>query len=351
MRKIISSLTLCLFWIIPIASQTTSDTHRAQLIGPVKSVEFYLVGFAVKNGANVEESRRTVRSTTYNTQGRILEDVSYDQYGAISQKLVYTYDSEGRGTGYNEYAALLDKSLTIPRRHVYGLDDKGRRAEYTVFESTGSVGSRFVYKYDVNGNLSEEEWYAHTGQLGGKTVSTFDEKGNQTSQAYYGGDGSLSWRNASKYDSSGNRTELLQYHGDTFRYKIISSYDKKGRILENETFEFNGIPGLYSSHAPKPGKVVYTYNDEKRTKEVATYEVGGVLKERVVYTYDERENEIGLTSFNEPRTVANDSVSRSLINIDYDSHGNWTMKTRMRQSHKSEPPQPDIAELRVITYY
>ena len=39
------------------------------------------------------------------------------------------------------------------------------------------------------------------------------------------------------------------------------------------------------------------------------------------------------------------------MNIEYDSHGNWTKKTRLIQSEKGGPPQAYHAELRVITYY
>ena len=369
MRVVFSLLILCLLWITPIASQTKTDRDRAELVGPVKSVEAYLVDFLMKDGRIVEGKRRPWHSTTYNSEGNISDRVSYDHTGAITAKYIHTYDARGRNTGYEEYSATLDKSLTIPRRHVYTLDEEGRRVEYIVFESNGSVGTRFVYKYDAKGNLIEEQWYAHTGLLGGKTVSTFNEKGNQTTQAYYSGDGTLNWKNISTYDGNGNRTEWLQYQGDTLRYKIISSYDSKGRVLEKETFEFNGIPGSFTSHAPEPGKVAYTYDDEKRTKEVATYEVNGTLKGKVAYTFDERGNEIGLTMFNgdgsrknlevqfyddihEPGSAFRGTISgRSLMNIEYDSHGNWTKKTRLIQPEKGGPPQAYSAELRVITYY
>ena len=369
MRVVFSSIILCLLWFTPIVSQTKTDRDHAQLVGPVKSVEFYLVDFLMKDGRMVEGKRRPWHSTTYNSEGNISEKVLYDHTGAIAAKYLHTYNARGCNTGYEEYSAMLDKSLTIPRRHVYRLDEEGRKVEYIVFESNGTVGTRFVYKYDAKGNLIEEEWYAHTGHLGGKSVYTFNEKGKQTTQTSYSGDGTLNWKNISKYDGNGNKAEWLQYQGNTLRYKITSSYDSKGRILEQETFEFNGIPGSYTSHAPEPGKVVYTYDDEKRTKEVVTYEVNGMLKGKVAYSYDERGNEIGQTMFNgdgspknleiqfydnihEPGSAFRGTLSgRSLMLIEYDSHGNWTKKTRSIQSEKDGLPQAYSAELRVITYY
>lgn len=198
--------------------------------------------------------------------------------------------------------------------------------------------------------MTEEQWFTHTGQLGGRTVSTFDEKGNQTSQMSYQADGALSWKNISKYDGNGNRTESLQHYGNTLRYKVLYSYDSKGRILETETFEFNRLPSeLRSSHAPEPGKVVYTYDDDKRTKALATYDVDGTLKGKVAYAYDERENEVGRTVFNADGSLKN--AESQLIDIEYDSHGNWTRRTRLIQWEKGGQPQAFHAELRVITYY
>jgi YD repeat-containing protein len=350
MKKFCALLVLCLLWITPIVSQTKTDKDRDQLVGPVKSVKAYFIEFIRKDNGIVEEKRRRWHITTYNTEGNISERTSYDQSDAIIEKLVYTYDANSRSTGYEEYAALLDKTLSIPRRHVYTLNEEGRRVEYIVFESNGSVATRFVYKYDAKGNLTEQQWYAHTGKLGGRLVYTFDEQGNQISETSYRGDGALDWRNVSKYDANGNRTEWLQYRGNTLKYKILFSYDSKGRMLETETVEFNRIPGtLPPTHSPEPGKVIYTYYDDKRTKEVATYESDGTLKGKVAYTYDERENEVGLTAFNADGTLKNgDTLS---FNIEYDAHGNWTSKTRLIQYEKGGQPQASHAQQRIITYY
>lgn len=369
MKVVFSSLILCLVWITPVGAQTKTDRDRAELVGPVKSVEAYLIDFFMKNGSTVEGKRRPWHSTSYNTEGNISERVSYDPTGAITDRYKHTFDAKGRSTGYEEYSAFMHKSLTIPRRHVYKLDEEGRRVEYILFESDETVGTRFVYKYDPKGNLIEDQWYPHTGKLGSKRVNVFDERGNQTSQTNYPGDGALSSKFISKFDGHGNRTEWLQYRGDTLRYKITYRYDSKGRILEQETFEFNGIPGMSPSHAPEPGKVVYSYDDEKRTKEVATYELNGRLEGKVAYTYDERGNVIERTMFNgdgllkdlemrlydninKPGSALRGTLSdRSLMKIEYDSHGNWTKKTRFIQSEEGLQSQASSAELRVITYY
>jgi YD repeat-containing protein len=346
MRRFFTILALFLLSTTPIVSQTKSDKDRDDLVGPVKTMEAHYVDFLRKDNQVVEFDRRS-HTTTYNTEGNISERTSYDQNDAIRERLVHTYDAKGRNTGYKEYSALLDKTLTYPRRHVYTLNEEGRKVEYIVFESNGSMATRFVYKYDAKGNLTEEEWYSHTGQLGGRLVSTFDEKGNQTSEASYQADGVLIWKNISKYDDNGNKTELLQYFGNTLKGKIIYTYDNKGRILEQETVEFNSTPGTFP-YIPRQGKVVYSYDDAKRTKEEVSYGIDGTLQSRLVYAYDERKNEVELRLFIAPRSVENETRS---TNIEYDSHGNWTRKTRVRQSDNGGEPQVYYVERRLITYY
>lgn len=145
MRTFCALLVSCLLWITPVVSKTETDKDRDGLVGPVKSVKAYLIDFVRKDNRIVEGMRRPRHTTTYNTEGNILEKTTYES-GAITGKYVHTYDANGRNTGYEEYSAILDKTLTIPRRHVYTLDEAGRRVEYIVFESDGSVGTRFVKK-------------------------------------------------------------------------------------------------------------------------------------------------------------------------------------------------------------
>lgn len=368
--KILATLFIAsLIWTPAVIAQNKPDKYQAELVGPVKTVEASFVDFALRDGKMEQVKQLPWYSAAYNPDGNIVERTSYDHLGNISARYTHTYDPKGRSTGYEEYSAFLDKTLKTPRKHIYSLDDMGNRVEYRVYDSDGSLAQRFTYKYDAKGNKIEDGYYYHTGQFGGKTVYTFDDKGHQTSQAHYGADAAFNWKNVSTYDDRGRRVESLQYQGDKLRYKIVSTYDDKGRFVETETKEFNAVPNVTSSHAPEPGKMVYTYNDEERTKEVATYGPEGSLKNRIVYTYDERGTQIGRAMFkadgslDEPVLQFYDNVhepdgkfrgslrGKSLFKVEYDSHGNWTKKTYLIQTAKGDKPQPYRAEQRVMTYY
>lgn len=368
MRTIATSFVLCLLWVTAALAQQMSDRESAELIGPVKSVDVYQVDYFMKDGLIEEGKRRALRSTTYNRDGSADEQISYDEMGKSTGKYKYNYDEKGRNIGGEDRSAPPEAGSSVPKI-VFILDSESRKTQHIDYDSEGNVTTRFVYKYDTKGNLSEEEWYGHMGGLGGRSVYTYDEAGHQTSRTLYEENSSFIQKTLSTYDAGGNETEWVQYNGELLRYKIISKYDDKKRLLEKETFEFNGVPGAYASHAPEPGKIIYNYDDEGRTKEVVTLNSEGEMKGKVIYVYDKRGNEIERRMYNgdgSPQDLEMqfyDDISKpgspfrgrlkgtALTRIEYDSRGNWTKKIYLIQARKGGKPQPYSAEQRKIIYY
>ena len=178
-----------------------------------------------------------------------------------------------------------------------------------------------------------------------QNVYDYDDRGNQIGDISFRADEPVTWKSDSTFDNEGNRIEWLQYMGNALRYKITFRYDKKRRILEEETTEFNAILDHREFQGPDPGRVVYAYDDEKRTKEVATYSSDGSLKERVIHTYDAKGNEVGKAEFkadgspnynevkfhedidNQWSKLLGSLTGHTLVEFEYDSRGNWTRKT------------------------
>jgi hypothetical protein len=318
------------------AQSTTaqSELEQAGLAGRVKSVEVGRIEYVLRDGRSVEGRRITASKTTYDEQGRKAEEVWYDQHRSPSGRAVYTHDAAGRMVGYN------------------------------VYNSDGTGASRFTYAYDAGGNKTEEASYNWNGPRTSRLVYTYDARGQMLTQTSYLADDSVSWKNVNVYDSEGRKTESAQYHGETLRYRFFYKYEGKGRLKEQETREFNVVPNLRSSHAPVPGKVAYTYDDEKRMKEVATYDERGTLKSRLVYFTDEKGNDAGVLELNADGSFKSRAIQwyeqnvllRTLsgapsVEFVYDARGNWTRQTFLIKPADAERPEPYGAEYREIIYY
>jgi hypothetical protein len=365
MRRIFSALTFALLALSIAAAQGMADRKQYELLGPVKTIEVGRIDYTPNGGKNVAGKRIPRQKITFNEDGNKTEEISYDESGAISSKSVYTYDKQGRPTDYLTYSSGADKTLSKSQKNVYKLDDKGNVIEYTVYQFDGTVGTRFLYKYDAQGNRIDETTYAWNGARVGKLLSTYDEAGHLLTLASYNADDSISWKIVNTYNAKGNKIEATQYIVGILRYRVTFNYDDKGRIIEEETLEYNKPPNsLRSSHSPEAGRIVYTYNDKERTKEIETYKEDGSLKNRMIYQLDERGNEVGLRIFNPDGSLKstdvywydNGKLLRSLSGLgstkfEYDSKGNWIKKVYRIQPAEAIEPEAYNAEYRDITYY
>lgn len=354
---------LSLLVIISASAQPKTDRTGIGLIGPAKTIETGRIEYTLKDNKSVAGAPIPTQRIAFNIEGNKTEESTY-QDGAFLARNVYTYDSTGTRTGYEETYRTPAKTLSKPRGHQYLTDGRGNITEYTVYESDGTMASRFIYLYDQSGNKIEEQYFYHTGASGERTVHKYDDAGRETETIAYDRDGAVAWKQNLKYDNEGRRIEWIQYRGDVLRYRILTKYDDRGRSKEQETFELNATPGVYTSHSPVPGKITYDYDDERRTKEVVTFDAEGVLKAKVIYTYDERRNEIKRLEFNADGSPKYQQISwydkskllrhftgNTFTRFEYDSHGNWIRKTHFLLAQDSKEPEAYNAEYRTITYY
>jgi hypothetical protein len=359
-----SMMRLLLLLSLPshIFAQTKNDSEKSGLLGRVKSVEWGWIEYTLKDGKSVEGRRQPNRLTTYDEDGNAVEVISYKDDGSVSGKNTYQYDAKGRNVGSESSSESGEQ--VYKQKQVYTLDDKGNRVEVAGYQTDGTLSHRQVFKYDADGNKIEELFYSWNGTRVGRIVNTYDGRGNQLTQVSYNADDSVSFKSVNSYDALNNKIEWVQYHGDTLRYRVLYTHDDKGRLKEQETFEYNAPPNLYTSHAPVPGRVVYTYHDKERTKEEVTYDAAGNLVGKVVTSLDEKGNQVSRAEYGKGGAPKDSKVSwydkdkllrtlggKVLTKLEYDPQGNWTKKTYLIQSADSGKPEAYGAEYRVITYY
>ena len=367
MKIFFALLITCIFGINSLFAQNKGETDREQenLRGAVKKVETYLIDYLPQGDVIVEQKRPWVINS-YNVKGNRSEQIVHLQDGNVHTD-VYIYDAEGRNVECRTYSNATDKTLNKFQKYVHKYDDNGNMIERIVTESDGSLTARFVYKYDAKGNKIEYRNYYHTGALGGKTIFTYNDDGEMTSQISYQGENSLSGKSVFLYDKKQRTEQTIIYQGETLRYKILFLMDDKGRIIQQETLEFNAIPNQWTSHAPEPGKIVFIYDDDRKTKEEIKFNKNSFAEKSVKFTYD-KDNEIERVwyesggSFDEimqskDKTLAAQRKLRGIFKgqityqYEYDAQGNWTKKTRLYKSQENEQSKPQSAEYRIISYH
>lgn len=314
MKRVITALLVSALW-VGANAQSKTDREQAGLLGPVRTIKTEASEFASQNGKSVEGARSLLRTVTYDAGGNRTKQVEFNHDGSVAQTLSYNYDARRRSTGYEEYTG----GMSVPRKHVYVLDDKGNRIEYRLVQPDGAAGEKYLYKYDANGNVAEESLFDHKGGLISRNVIAYDDKGRQVSQTRHNADGSLSSTSSFSYDAHGNLIERVRYESDILTYRVRYVYDRKMRVIAQETVGSVVEAEVPSSEAHAPGKVVYVYKGDEKPEELIVYAPDGALRERVV--------------------------------IKYDSRGNWIRKTHLVESGKRNKREARHVEHRTITYF
>ncbi len=350
-----------------VCPQSKSDAETAGLSGRVKSVEWGRIEYPLRDGRGVEGKKIPIQLTTYNEDGNTTEVTTFKEDGSVLVKATYLYDGQGRNVGIESHGSLGQgkDEKTYKQKVVYTLDERGNRVEEVGYQTDGTLSHRRVNRYDAKGNKVEDTFYSWNGYRNGKTLSTYDDRGHELTQISYNADDSVSYKTVNTYDARGNKTERVHYIGGTLRYRMLYAYDERGRLKEGETFEYNATPNVRSrSPAPAPGRIVFTYDDDKGTKEEATYNEEGALVRVVVTRTDDRGNQIGRAEFAADGSPKYSQLSwydrdkllravggESSTLIEYDAKGNWTRKTHLIRPKDSDKPEAHGAEYRVVTYY
>jgi len=365
----------CLFvFIVSVApaqksSQTTSDRDKAELRGPVKTVQNEET-FSGTDGQQLPMST----TTQYSSDGRTLEQRTKNTDGS-EWVVSYTYDSDGRllktVTGN---AGSVDRSETV---YLY---DEARRL--VAVKSGDKIQTR--YQYDDKGQKSAIESYdskplpanmAYAGHWegtdlgfapspGGESKTVYNEQGVATGAQLYDSEGNLIGHIARKFDTEG-RILTEEQAGDAPQVNLLP--EELRSKLNPEQMKSVGamISGMQNS------VISYSYDAEGRVTE--RHRSGGVLGEQVtVTTYNdhgdkasERETMVmrsdtgpwelteagAFIPSGKPNPAQPPQTSEIQYTYQYDQYGNWTEETMVTRSQPDEAFRPGTVIHRKLTYY
>lgn len=205
----------------------------------------------------------------------------------------------------------------VEENFVLLFDESGKLVEKRLFYNNGTKYSREMYYYNEDGNRYKEVLYNQNGSLGSRITYVFDRKGRITQSDCHN---YLGVNYIYKYDNRGNRVEAHKYYGDgNLYFKATYAYNKKGNRIEEQIFTSEGK--LFS-------KWKYQYDESGNRIIKERYLPNDRPDCKLVYKYDENHNKTHWKHFGSDGQL----ISEGTYVYEYDSHGNWTKKTKMENS-------------------
>lgn len=172
---------------------------------------------------NLDGEPDTREVTVYTTQGDILSWTQYDASDTILSQEIYTYDADHR---------CIEKSIYSPYSfnlicRDYTYDAQGRRTGYTAYESDDKVSYGYTLTYDSIGRVVREQWLTPDGRVSGSSAFEYNEQGFVAVETT---DDKYTNTYTYEYDEHGNWiSKITTYSG---------GYDRPSYALEERTIVY-----------------------------------------------------------------------------------------------------------------
>jgi len=342
------------------AGQDRLSVPSEHLRGPVHTIQTELAEIYVVDGKELEKRRRPHQKVVYDRTGNEIERINFNPDGSVENRTVQIIDARGRIAGWEEYQPQPDsKDQRLTSRSEWVYDEKGRRVEARVYND-GILSHQTTATYDAVGHLVKEtmvtdrgswvETKEHTYDSDGllmRTVvntsgrievieQTHDKSGTLTSDKYSGPDGRND--NNTKYTFDAQAREIERKAEDSLtKFKLVTSYDERGRVSKRITYFEYKQPNFIISHAPEPGTVEFRYNKSDQVVEESRYSPDGALMSKTINEYDSAGR------------LSSQTYGARRVSYEYDKWGNLVKKLSTGTNAFRKPVV--FVEYHLITYY
>ncbi|MBU2558066.1 MAG: hypothetical protein KJ578_09840 [Bacteroidetes bacterium] len=232
MKTNIKFLTIVTFFcvIAPTLNAQKNNYKQKDPISRVASMteKHFLIDTSREPGEQIILSHYYISS--FDDNGNRVEDLEFDSKDKQLKKYKYSYTGDQRDT-----LIITDSEAKLMRTIIYSYDDNGLLANDQSYDANGKPEKQFVYKYDEEGVLREDYSYLNSGEFNMKFTYTYDYKGNIDRNFRFSADGNLKEVRHYKYDENNNIvSEIVKNDaGDTLKSTVYQYvYDKKNNWVE-----------------------------------------------------------------------------------------------------------------------
>ena len=237
MRQLLCLSLLFFACAAPALSQETSDREQRGFKGLVKTVRTKSEGLAQAMSAPGKVVPEINQETTFDRDGRKVEEARYEPDGKLYRRSVFTYD-DGVKTeeSYKPDGTLRHRIITKKEF------DKARGTSRTMVTGEmigdGKFYSEMVNKYDSQGRLVEGSSFDREGKLQGRSVWRYGAGGGIEEFVYYDGAGAV--RRRTVWIPEGARTFVYGDDGalvstETQRRQVCEESDQYGNCKRATT--------------------------------------------------------------------------------------------------------------------
>jgi hypothetical protein len=277
------------------------------------------------------------QATTYDLNGRKIEDIYYNVDNSQRSKTAFTYDVDGKlavKTYYKGVGVLSGKS-------AYTYDEQNRLIEEVLYTADGYPTERKLSAYDIEGRRVEEfspdqsegnsfalKGAIYTAEGARKIQSIYNAEGDLAEVLFYDASDSLISKVSFSYDAEGNLIEDAQYVGDSF-------------FKEEEPT----LAGLFSAETPFFRRV-YLYDMRGNKVEENIY-LAGSLGRKKTFIYDPNGNLLEEAEYEADGSL----IGKVSFHREFNDQGDWVKEIVSKCDITTNEFEPVIVTYRTITYY
>jgi hypothetical protein len=239
------------------------------------------------------------QSVSFNEKGNVLEHIQYFPDGTIEDKVVNTYTADGKLLE----EVLYDQGVELAERRTMEYDEKGKPLREIKHYQDGARD--FIdYSYDEAGHLVEKKYGDDSGWIEKREVFSF-ENDHLTQVKEFDDEDNLTGETTLVYDLEGRVEESSEWPAGEQGGRKVSVYNEKGLIE---------VIKHYSDSGKLIARFTYSYNDNGLVTDITEETQSGTNTSHNVY--DEKDQVILREEYSADQEL-NHRVERT-----YDEYGN-----------------------------
>lgn len=270
--RVVLLLIAVAFYFFHLTAQDLSAMNTPLETKKVKEKKVYTY-FENNNTGKIILDSMLLFTYSFDPNGRLLENITYDNTGSVASKQEFVYNNAGkkiRAKIYNGQGNLLNSM-------GYKYDKYGNLVSEILYEKGDEIEHEKNYTYNAAGKKTMELEKRDEHRIYKKALFLYDERRNLVEDKHFDGNDSLLFRYEYKYDLRNNKIEEVRYDGKRQEWRFEYTYTDFNKIEKQK---------LIYPYETSNSSIVYKYNQDQNLVDETTYDYNNTVIQKNSYTYE-----------------------------------------------------------------